>query len=440
MKLALACSLAVTLLFMLPFGEATVSSPPLPPNKFYGNVYIDNKPAPAGTEIKAFIDGEIRGSLVISTEGKYGYDLNYLVVKGSEKDEGKQIVFIVGRYEANETITWHAMAPPRKVDLHAWSRGAGTGGEISEGGAEVSGETGGAAGGAVENHPPVAIMSIIPIAAYVNQNVTFDATSSYDPDNDPLTYTWNFGDGTIASGEKVTHAYTEPGVYKVTLEVNDGKGGKNTAYKFITIKALRENQPPSKPVISGSTTGHKNVSYTYAFSSTDPDNDSLQYFIDWGDGNQEVTEFVPSGESISREHKWLQPGIYNIKVKAFDNESYSEDAMLTVYIDAEAVGNLGYLIDVNGDGIYDLFHSNVTGLEAIVVYLENGTYEIDTDGDGTVDYIYDPSTGNLYEYTPTAEGKEKRVNTLLLAVLAIVIVIVISALAIAYRRGRKVKE
>ncbi|MCD6411652.1 MAG: PKD domain-containing protein, partial [Thermoplasmata archaeon] len=323
------------------------------------------------------------------------------------------------------------MAPPRKVDLHAWRKGAGTGGEISEGGAEVSGETGGAAGGAAENHPPVAIMSIIPIAAYVNQNVTFDATSSYDPDNDPLTYTWNFGDGTTASGEKVTHAYAEPGIYKVTLEVSDGKGGKDTAYKFITIKALRENQPPSKPVISGSTTGHKNVSYTYTFSSADPDNDSLQYFIDWGDGNQEVTEFVPSGESISREHKWLQPGIYNIKIKAFDNESYSEEAKLTVYIDAKAVGNLGYLIDVNGDGIYDLFHSNVTGLESIVVYLENGTYEIDTDGDGAVDYIYDPSTGNLYEYTPAAEGKKEGVNTLLLAVLAIVIVIVISALAIA---------
>ncbi len=54
--------------------------------------------------------------------------------------------------------------------------------------------------------------------------IVFDATASHDPDGDPLTFFWNFGDGTTASGAKVTHYYTDPGDYPVRLRVDDGTG------------------------------------------------------------------------------------------------------------------------------------------------------------------------------------------------------------------------
>ncbi len=57
--------------------------------------------------------------------------------------------------------------------------------------------------------------------------VVFDATNSNDPDRDPLTYYWNFGDGSTAQGVKVKHSFMKPGQYKVKLRVEDGTGLKS---------------------------------------------------------------------------------------------------------------------------------------------------------------------------------------------------------------------
>jgi PKD repeat protein len=48
--------------------------------------------------------------------------------------------------------------------------------------------------------------------------VSFDATGSTDSQGYRITgYTWNFGDGTTGTGPAVTHTYTFPGTYTVTL-------------------------------------------------------------------------------------------------------------------------------------------------------------------------------------------------------------------------------
>ena len=50
----------------------------------------------------------------------------------------------------------------------------------------------------------------------------FDATSSTDPDGNPLTYTWTFGDTTSGSGATPSHTYPTAGSKSVTLTANDG--------------------------------------------------------------------------------------------------------------------------------------------------------------------------------------------------------------------------
>jgi len=74
-----------------------------------------------------------------------------------------------------------------------------------------------------QNQPPVADAGPDK-AAYIGDVVTFDGSGSFDPDNDELTYEWDFGDGTAHGyGAIVTHSYPTPNTYTVTLTVNDGQ-------------------------------------------------------------------------------------------------------------------------------------------------------------------------------------------------------------------------
>ncbi len=73
------------------------------------------------------------------------------------------------------------------------------------------------------NTPPKANAGPNLVCCVDKENI-FDGSGSVDPDGDALTYEWDFGDGTKASGQQVTHKYPKPGDYKVILTVKDGSG------------------------------------------------------------------------------------------------------------------------------------------------------------------------------------------------------------------------
>jgi hypothetical protein len=58
--------------------------------------------------------------------------------------------------------------------------------------------------------------------AVVDGSVQFDGSGSYDPESAPLTYAWDFGDGTTGTGARPTHRYTSIGFFDVCLIVNNG--------------------------------------------------------------------------------------------------------------------------------------------------------------------------------------------------------------------------
>ena len=83
----------------------------------------------------------------------------------------------------------------------------------------------------VENRPPV--IDVVtngsrgkPITAVVDQNITFNASETFDIDGDSVTYYWDFDyDGTTfdtdAMGPVVNHSYEEHGSYWVKLIASD---------------------------------------------------------------------------------------------------------------------------------------------------------------------------------------------------------------------------
>ena len=91
-----------------------------------------------------------------------------------------------------------------------------------------------------------------------------------------------------------------------------------------TVAALvQENQPPEKPTVSGPTDVDPDVEYEYSFVATDPDDEDLKYYIDWGDTTEGWLGPYPSGETIYVTHSWSENGIYEVKAKARD-ENYVE--------------------------------------------------------------------------------------------------------------------
>jgi PKD repeat protein len=84
-----------------------------------------------------------------------------------------------------------------------------------------------------ENEPPVANFTY----TIDDLSVTFDASSSYDPDGNITTWLWDFGDGVVGGGEIVTHYYSTSGIYDVTLTVVDDYGDDTSITQKVTVES-----------------------------------------------------------------------------------------------------------------------------------------------------------------------------------------------------------
>jgi len=94
----------------------------------------------------------------------------------------------------------------------------------------------GCSGGGPGNNAPVASISTDKTSGLAPLMVQFDASQSSDPDGDPLTYTWDFGDNTTATGVQVSHTFQSAQAYTVTLTVTDGQGATAIANVVITVQ------------------------------------------------------------------------------------------------------------------------------------------------------------------------------------------------------------
>jgi len=97
------------------------------------------------------------------------------------------------------------------------------------------------------NHAPEAEFSF-KSPALVNFPVIFDSSDTADADGDELKYSWDFGDGFKNNLANPEHTYLKTGIYKIKLEVSDGR---EMGVKEKNIKAL-DSLLPEQPEIASS--------------------------------------------------------------------------------------------------------------------------------------------------------------------------------------------
>lgn len=89
------------------------------------------------------------------------------------------------------------------------------------------------------NLPPTAVIKADQTTGQDGLSVAFRGNRSSDPEGDPLTYTWDFGDGSVSNAVNPSHTFTSgagvPMKFVVKLTVDDGNGFPDTDSLVISL-------------------------------------------------------------------------------------------------------------------------------------------------------------------------------------------------------------
>jgi PKD repeat protein len=117
------------------------------------------------------------------------------------------------------------------------------------------------------NQPPVASFSYSPMNPGINEIVTFNDSTSYDPDGSIVSYNWSFGDvnSTNTTVSTITHSYASVGEYTVNLTVTDDEGATNKTSRVIKVfpdVPYFDTEPGTYPSIPGTHNGTITMTHT----------------------------------------------------------------------------------------------------------------------------------------------------------------------------------
>ena len=133
--------------------------------------------------------------------------------------------------------------------------------------------------GANINRPPVAVIGSDKTSGVSPLAINFNSTGSNDPDGNPITYAWDFGDGTSSTAANPSHTFTSTGSrgFTVKLTVKDNQGLTDTK----TLAVSTNNTPPSvkitNPVNNSKYSLAEETPVTLNSTVTDNDATGLQY-------------------------------------------------------------------------------------------------------------------------------------------------------------------
>lgn len=181
------------------------------------------------------------------------------------------------------------------------------------------------------NCPPEAAFSVTPVNPAPGVPAVLDASASADPDGDVVGHEWRFGDGATATGERVTHAFDEPGTYTASLTVTDEQGAQDTRNRTVVVRdpASSSNEPPEARFRLEQVGSRVVVD---AANATDPDGRLAAYRWSFGDG--------ATAAGVVAAHTYGDSGRYEVTFTAVDEAGAATSNATTV-----RVGTIGTPID-----------------------------------------------------------------------------------------------
>ena len=178
---------------------------------------------------------------------------------------------------------------------------------------------------------PIAVAHSSGEFVQVGNALSYDATGSYALDGSDLTYTWNFGDATSATGLKVTHTFSALGQPvnrgDVTLVVQDKRGAISVATVPVTVAIFL----PSGNVTASATQIHSGETVTFDASKSsapaaEPDDRITGYHWSFGDGSNQDTV----APKIT--YTYAKGGNYTVTLQAIDRNNLPGISTVVIHV------------------------------------------------------------------------------------------------------------
>jgi PKD repeat protein len=150
-----------------------------------------------------------------------------------------------------------------------------------------------------------------PYIAEANAAVRFNGSGSFDPDGSSVTYSWDFGDGTMGSGVAPLHTYSANDSYTVNLTVTDEDGITDAAAAAVVVTDNVGTRPRTDIIGMPDVNGDGSPDVATVFTNEATGQNLVQ--VREGDSGSQIRQ-VNYGEDLTLaigavEHTGLTPGI-----------------------------------------------------------------------------------------------------------------------------------
>ncbi len=196
-------------------------------------------------------------------------------------------------------------------------------------------------------YPPVNITGLMKDYTHVGETLNV-YLSAEDAEFDSLSFQVDWGDGKISDWSKfveygkmveMKHVYQSTGICTVKARAKDYHGKISEWTKIQVVGVYPVSKPPVINFVEARETCYVGTQYKLVVKITDPENDSVNCMVEWGDGKVEDWKVVdlPSGKEFVFYHSFATRDVdvfLPVVVKARDcNWWFASETLNVLYYD-----------------------------------------------------------------------------------------------------------